>query len=38
MRTTVNLDNDLMAAAAEYTGVTEKAELLRRALRALIER
>lgn len=38
MRTTITLDDDLVAEAASFTGITEKAELLRQALRALIQR
>jgi Arc/MetJ family transcription regulator len=38
MRTTVALDDDLLAQAQEYTGVKEKSALLREALRALIQR
>jgi Arc/MetJ family transcription regulator len=38
MRTTINLDDDLLAEAKEYTGLTEKSELVREALRALIQR
>jgi Arc/MetJ family transcription regulator len=38
MRTTVTLDDDLIAAAQEYTGLTEKSALIRAALTALIER
>jgi Arc/MetJ family transcription regulator len=38
MRTTVALDDDLLAQAQRLTGTTEKAALLREALRALIER
>lgn len=33
MRTTVTLDDDLMAKAAEYSGLTEKSAILRLALR-----
>jgi Arc/MetJ family transcription regulator len=36
MRTTVVLDDDLMRKAQEYTGITERAALLREALKALI--
>ena len=36
MRTTVILDDDLMATAQEFTGLTERTALLRRALKALI--
>ena len=38
MRTTVALDDDLLRLAQEFTGVGEKAALLREALKALIER
>ena len=38
MRTTVALDDDLVRTAQEFTGVSEKAALLREALKALIER
>ncbi len=38
MRTTINIDDDLIAAAREYTGITEKTELVRMALKALISR
>jgi len=38
MRTTVSLDDDLIRLAQEFTGVAEKAALLREALKALIER
>lgn len=38
MRTTLALDDDLVAAAQEYTGVMEKTALVREALKALIER
>ena len=38
MRTTVKLDDELVLQAQEYTGITEKAELLRRALKELIHR
>ena len=38
MRTTIALDDDLLAAAARYTGLKEKSALVREALRALIER
>ena len=36
MRATVALDDDLIRKAQEYTGVTERAALLREALKALI--
>jgi Arc/MetJ family transcription regulator len=38
MRTTVNLDTDLLAEAARLTGLTERTALLHAGLRALIER
>jgi Arc/MetJ family transcription regulator len=38
MRTTVNIDDQLLAEAQRITGVTEKAALVREGLRALIER
>ncbi|MDP3654208.1 MAG: type II toxin-antitoxin system VapB family antitoxin [Rhodoferax sp.] len=38
MRTTIALDDDLLAKAAALTGVSEKAVLVREALRALIQR
>ena len=38
MRTTIALDDDLLAKAQALTGLSEKAALLREALRALIQR
>jgi Arc/MetJ family transcription regulator len=38
MRTTVVLDDELMAKAEAYTGIREKSALIRAALRALVER
>lgn len=38
MRATVSLDDDLLKMAHEYTGVTERAELIREGLEALIAR
>jgi Arc/MetJ family transcription regulator len=38
MRTTVGLDDELMAKAAAYTGLKEKSAILREALKALIQR
>jgi Arc/MetJ family transcription regulator len=38
MRTTVVLDDELLAKAKDYTGLTERSALLREALKALIER
>jgi len=38
MRTTLALDDKLVADAQEYTGIKEKSALIREALRALVER
>lgn len=38
VRTTLALDDDLLAQAQRLTGTTEKSALVRQALRALIER
>lgn len=38
MRTTVTLDDDLVAKARSLTGIREKSSLIAEALRALIER
>lgn len=38
MRTTLALDEALVAEAQAYTGIAERAALVREALRALIER
>jgi len=38
MRTTLALDDDLLAKATALTGVAEKSALVREALRALIQR
>jgi hypothetical protein len=38
MRATVALDDDLLKMAHEYTGVTERAELIREGLKTLIAR
>lgn len=38
MRTTLALDDDLVATAQAYTGLKEKSALVREALTALIER
>lgn len=38
MRTTLELDDELMAKAQAFTGVKEKSALVREALKALIER
>ena len=38
MRTTLALDDELLAEAQRLTGTTEKTALVREALRALVER
>jgi Arc/MetJ family transcription regulator len=38
MRTTVNIDDPLLAEAQRITGVSEQAALVREGLKALIER
>lgn len=38
MRTTLALDDDLLAKAQDFTGLREKSALVREALKALIER
>eukprot|EP01133_Synstelium_polycarpum_P026012 gene26012-31243_t len=38
MRTTLALDDDLVAKAQDFTGLHEKSALVREALKALIER
>ncbi len=38
MRTTIALDDDLLAKAQAFTGLKEKSSLIREALKALIER
>lgn len=38
MRTTLALDDDLLAEAQRLTGTTEKTALVRQALEALVER
>jgi Arc/MetJ family transcription regulator len=38
MRTTVALDDDLLAKAQEYTGIKEKSALLHEALKLLVAR
>lgn len=38
MRTTINLDDDLIAKATEYTGVKERSVLVRMGLESLIAR
>lgn len=38
MRTTISLDDDLLADAEAYTGIKEKSALIREALKALVQR
>ena len=38
MRTTVNIDDELLTDAQRLTGISERATLVREGLRALIER
>jgi Arc/MetJ family transcription regulator len=38
MRTTLTLDDDLIAEAQALTGITEKSALVREALKSVIER
>ena len=38
MRTTLNIDDQLLADAERLTGISEKTSLVREGLRALIER
>jgi Arc/MetJ family transcription regulator len=38
MRATVSVDDDLLRTAQEYSGLTERAALIREALKALIAR
>jgi Arc/MetJ family transcription regulator len=38
MRTTLNIDDQLLAQAQRITGISEKAAMVREGLRALIER
>jgi Arc/MetJ family transcription regulator len=38
MRTTLALDDELLAKAQDYTGLREKSALVREALKALFER
>jgi Arc/MetJ family transcription regulator len=38
MRTTIVLDDDLLAAAQEYSGIQEKSALVRLALKSFVER
>jgi Arc/MetJ family transcription regulator len=38
MRTTLAIDDELLAKAQEYTGLQEKSAIIREALKALVER
>ena len=38
MRATITLDDDLLAKAQTYTGLTEKSAVVREALKALVQR
>lgn len=38
MRTTINLDDELLAQAQRMSGLTERTQLLREALLALVQR
>ena len=38
MRTTITLDDELLAKAQDYTGIAEKSLLVNAALKALVER
>lgn len=38
MRTTIALDDDLVAKAQEYTGIKEKSALVNEALKSLVQR
>jgi Arc/MetJ family transcription regulator len=38
MRITINLDDELLAQAQQLTGLTERTQLLREALLALVQR
>lgn len=38
MRTTVTIDDDLLAEAVEYSGIPERSELIRHALKMLVAR
>jgi len=38
MRTTLDLDDDLVRIAQEFTGVIDKSTLVREALKSLVER
>ena len=38
MRTTINLDDDLLACASMFTGITDRTPLIRESLKAIIAR
>ncbi|MBU3017921.1 type II toxin-antitoxin system VapB family antitoxin [Paraglaciecola agarilytica] len=38
MRTTLNIDDELLAKAIELTGIQEKSAIMRESLQALVER
>jgi Arc/MetJ family transcription regulator len=38
MRTTVTLDDDLMATAARYTGIKERSVLIQKAVEEMVQR
>ena len=38
MRTTINLDDDLLALASKLTGITDRTPLIRESLKAIIAR
>lgn len=38
MRTTITLDDALLADAEKYTGITERSALIREALKSLVQR
>ena len=38
MRTTITIDDELLAQAQEYTGVKEKSALVNQALKSLVQR
>jgi Arc/MetJ family transcription regulator len=38
MRTTLSLDDELLADAQDYTGIKEKSALINEALKALVQR
>ena len=38
MRTTLNIDDELLEQAQNLTNITSKSELIRRALKALVEK